>query len=552
MKTTKYIGLLLLTIMGVSCSDFLDETPLTSLDRESVYSNYDTAESVLVGCYSKMASAYTYTYLHTVESASAMAVSIKSTDEALSSLKVLSSNTNVANLYTGQYNVIGGVNDLIDGVSNSLSLSDTQKESLLGEAYFIRAMHYFNLVRLFGGVPLVVELIDMNTLHSPRATTDEVYDQIDKDLKLAFEYLPEEAPSTSRLSRYAAKALLAKSYVARAGKLAADDPTLSETYYQLAYEAALEVKNSSPYSLVADYTKLFGSQNNNNVESIVEIQYSIAAGGTRIIEHTALEGDPAMPNANSENTYGKLLPTKWAYSRIDDRDPRKLTIFRDSIYTNIFEDEDSSKRNVLLYPVTVKGSTVDGVSGSYTSGTSEYAAWTKYLDPDFTTTGGTNFVYLRYADLLLTLAEAANEVYQTDEALAALEEVRFRARDINGNGLEDEDEIYPVKITERDRDLLRDIITEERLTEFTGECDAFYTLRRRDRGYLEENISNHNILVKLRYDENEASASPSTIKYVYYYPISSVEIERAMLLPIPADEINRNSAMTSADQNPGY
>ncbi len=539
-------------LFGVSCSDFLVENPVTETLRDDVFADYSSAETVLIGCYSTMASAYNYTYLHTIESYSAMAVSIKSTDEALTSLNVLASNSNVSNLYTGQYNVIGTANDLIDGVSKSETISESDKNSLLGEGYFIRAMHYFNLVRLFGGVPIVTELVDQESVHVARATTDEVFDQIEADLKLAFELLPEQAPSAERLSRYAAKALLAKSYVARAGKLADSDATLSDTYYYLAYEAAKVVMEDGPYSLVSDYSKLFGAENNNNEESIVEIQYSITTGGARNIEHTTLEGDPSMPSANTENTYGKLLPTKWAYSRIDDRDPRKDIIFRDSMYTNIFEEEESSQRNVLLYPVSIKGSSVNGVSGYYKSGNSEYAAWRKYVDPGFTTTGGSNFVYFRYTDLILTFAEAANEISATAEALAALEMVRFRARDTNANGVQDEDEIYPEQITQTDKSLLRGLITAERLTELTGEADSFYTLRRRNTDDLEENIRQHNIMLKLREDENNSQSNPATIKYMYYYPTSSKDLERCMLFPIPADEINRNNGINSDDQNYGY
>jgi len=137
-----------------------------------------------------------------------------------------------------------------------------EKESLYGEVAFLRAYYYFNLVKIFGNVPLFTDrrlgIADSKTLkQAPKA---EVYAQIEKDLTSAIAVLPNTDPKTGRITKYAAQALLGKVYM-----------------YQNKFDAAATVLKSvidGPYSLVANYGSIFLQSGENGSESVFEIQYA--------------------------------------------------------------------------------------------------------------------------------------------------------------------------------------------------------------------------------------------------------------------------------------
>lgn len=519
-----------------SCNDFLEENPETKLSSENVYNDKNTANGVLAGAYAQLAgyNGYSYSYMHLLSTTSGLGVTIKANEVDMGIMELRPTNTRVSTIYQTMYQVIKATNDIIQGMENSGIEDADFKAHLEGEARFVRAVQYFNLVRMYGPVPLVVELpTDYADAQNPRASVEDVYTQIVQDLTLAFDLMAAPGEEVNgHPHKYAAKALLAKVYLTQAG----DDET--SPHWQSCYDAALDVYTNGGYNLVKPYNALFGSHNNNNAESIFEVQQAVAQGGSRLSEMTVLLGYTGMPHAVGSKSWAKCRPNKYMFDLFEEEDPRRDVTFIHSSYVN-FKDKN---KTYMVYP-TIKG-TDEAKGMKYKVGDSEYAAWKKYVDPDLVTYSNCNFVYLRFTDIVLTLAEAANELDKQTEAVGYLDQILDRARDINGNNSFEENEVMPLAVPEDiAKSDLRDRIMHERLLELTGECDEWFTLRRRGTRYLMKVIQGNNAIV------NALSKLP---KFVYAIDASEEHVRKNLLLPFPQDEINRNEKIAQEEQNYGY
>lgn len=532
----------------VSCGDFLEEKPSTQLESEGIYNSAGSANAALAGMYAKL-SDYNYVgfnYYHVVSTTSGVGVSIKANDVNLTSMSILPSNVNVTNMYIGMYEVVNVANDIVAGMEHSEIANVKERDRIHGEARFVRALTYFNLVRLFGKVSLITEPVtDYSEAQKPRAEVSEVYDQIVTDLKEAFRLMAEPGEQVPGFPhRYAAEALLSKVYLTMAGN---DE---SSKYWKEAYDTALDVYENGGYSLVRPYADLFGSPHKNNAESIFEVQYSSSVNSGRMTETTFPSGYPLMSNITTEGkSWGKTRPSQHMFGMFDADDPRRDASFAFGKYENIFET-NAKKKEVMLFPTSKKEGNKAGLA--YKQGDSEYPAWKKYYDPLMTASAtNANFVFMRYSDVLLILAESANELNLPDAA-KYLRMVLDRARDANGNGAMDSDEIYPLDLTPAetsDKVAFRERVMTERLREFTGECDEWYTVRRRGPEYLKKIMEQHNAFIDNWYASQNITTLP---KFVYRYDTSDQNVRKNMLMPFPADEINRNEAISQSDQNFGY
>lgn len=548
MNKFSYILLLVMGLFITSCDDFLKETPKTQLESDGIYNSKGSANAALAGMYAKL-SDYNYVgynYFHVVSTTSGLGVSIKANDVNLTSMKILTTDVNVTNMYSGMYEVVKVANDIVAGMANSTIADVQERNRIEGEARFVRALTYFNLVRLFGKVSLItVPVTNHAESQKPRAEVSEVYNQIIEDLTIAFEKMAEPGNQVEGFPhRYAAEALLAKVYLTMAGN---DEQS---AYWQKAYDAAHDVYENGGYQLVRPYANLFGSPHKNNIESIFEVQFASTVNAGRMTETTFPSGHQLMSNITTKGkSWGKTRPSQLAFNMFDDADPRREASFAHSSYTDIFAT-NSAKKIVMLYPTKKKNGTKAKMT--YSQGDSEYAAWAKYYDPLMTTSGtNANFVFMRYSDVLLILAEAANEL-GLPEAVGYLRMVLDRARDANGNGTIDEGEVYPLDVTAEElssKELMRKRIISERLKEFTGECDEWYTVRRRGTESLKAVMEAHNDAIDTWYASQSITTLP---KFVYKYEITDQSVKRNMLLPFPSDEINRNEAIGQDDQNEGY
>lgn len=551
MKVFKYILCSLFVCSLTSCNNFLEETPETALGKSGIYNSESSAKAALAGCYASMAdyNGYSYSYYHTLEGTSGLGVSLKSNDVNLTSMDILSTDINVSNTYGALYNTIKSANDIIDGMKQSTISNVLEKNRISGEAYFIRAISYFNLVRLFGKVSLIIQPVtSYDEAQQPRADVSKVYELIINDLDSAFIKLPMPVDKlVGHPHKYAAEALLAKVYLTLAGN------DVSSEYWQKCYDVAKDVYDNGGYSLVRPYGALFGSANKNNAESIFEIQFSSSVeGGCRLTETTFPVGHEIMSNVVSMgNSWGKSRPSKLAFDMFDSDDPRREASFVYGQYINKFEA--GNKKNILLYPT--KKVAAAKVKLVYKIGDSEYPAWKKYADPMMTASASScNFVYMRYADLLLILAEASNEIGKSDDATTYLNMVLDRARDANGDGqISVATEKYPLAVSDaekKDKSAFRERVLTERLKELTGECDAWYTIRRRGEYYLKSIMQKNNQQIQNWFTSQKINAS--SVKFVYLYTITDENVKKNMLLPFPENEIMRNGEISQEEQNYGY
>lgn len=347
-----------------------------------------------------------------------------------------------ATLYEG----IKRTNVVIEKVP-SIEMDATLRSRYIGEASFLRALYYFDLVRAWGGVPIVTTLSPPLVLG--RSSKEDVYALIESDLIYAIDNLYEKrdlpVAEYGRATKGSARALLAKVYLFQ------NDFINAEKY-------AMDVINSSAannYKLERTYTDANGILGEQGTESIFEIG---AVGA---------ESEPGDGYGNVQGVRG--TPNRgWGFNRpsIDLR--------------NSFEEGDPRMKGTIidlgdvLDGVTIVGDgptkdiTLDDQGNTIEIECYNRKVWTP--GNDVPSAFGCNRRLLRYADVLLMAAEALNENNKPTEALIFLNEVRERAREGNTDILPD--------ITETNKDALRDLIMTERRHELAMEGHRFWDLVR--------------------------------------------------------------------------
>ena len=514
MKNSIKIVSLTLLFFFVSCEDYLTEEPLTDFFTEQIFENESSVEAAVVGMYVQYGG-FEYHgsgYLNLLLPHSGKFWSNQNANIDATSLNCTPSNINLNQLWGGIYKTINTANIIIDNLDKpGVTLSN--KDIALGQAYLIRGMSYFDLVRLWGGVPIKTKPATTDNLNAPRNSKADVYSLIIDDLNKAKNLLPEPGVyDISRPARYVANTILAKVYMQLAGE-DGGDPAL----WQDAYDEAVQVIGN--YALVPTYQELFSISNENSSESMFEIQYT-TTGGSRTSDAIRLFN----PNGifQNLNTFGRLRPNKEVFDQHVNQytleDPRIDVSYYYNSYERFRNNGTTSNQNI--YPLT-------------TNGNNGYTCVKKYTDPSYNgTTTNRNIFKLRYADVLLMMAEIENELNGPGNAYQYVNQVLARARTKPDGTFATQ----PADWSGLSQDEFRTRILRERQYELLGEGHAWFDTRRRGYQYfLEEVVQNHN-------------SQPNFGNRDYIYPISV----KNMLLPIPSDEINSNQLISEADQNPGY
>ena len=301
----------------------------------------------------------------------------------------------------------------------AIDMNANTKAAILGEAKFIRAWNYYNLVTMFGDVPLADHVLAPSEYNMPRTPKEQVWDFIEKDLKEAADVLPlrSEYPITElgRITKGSAQALLAKAYLWR-------------NKWSEAKTTTEEIIASNEYQLVENYASIFTTEGENNSESVFEIQYMNASGGNWG-KNNANEGSftNVFTRARGQfSGYGFNIPTQ---DFVDEffkegfEDPRlQSTVFR--------VGDDMGDRGKFTIDAT-GGYPNLYYSKKYFSNKSEDAP---FGDPN--PNGGSNDRVIRYSDVLLMHAEAAYRTGEEASAKTSLNKVRDRIKipGINANG----------------------------------------------------------------------------------------------------------------------
>ncbi len=347
----------------------------------------------------------------------------------------------ILNFWTGQYQSINLANQVLDNVP-PIGMDENLKERYLAEAKFVRALAYFRLVRAFGGVPLRLHVpADASQYNLPRATREETYAAIEQDLTEAAAVLP---PTYSGID------------VGRATKGAALALHAKVSMYQGKWQQVLDLTNqvmTLGYSLFPSFEVLFRVENENNSESIFEIQAAVIPGnpGASNSQYSQVQGVRGSVGGG----WGFNVPTPDLVAAFEAGDPR-----RDA--TIIFRGETTPQGDAI--PAT--GDNPMYNQKSYVPFSTHVAGYTEGAEQ--------NIRWLRYADVLLMNAEANNELGNGPAALESLEMVRARARG-------GDDTILP-EVTTTDPAELRQAIWHERRVELALEFDRYFDVIRQGRG----------------------------------------------------------------------
>lgn len=325
-----------------------------------------------------------------------------------------------------------------------ITMDPTLQNRYIGEAKFLRALYYFDLVRAWGGVPLAVDLTPSFTL--PRSSKDEVYTQIINDLLFAIDNLPEKSDlppvDLGRADKGAARGILAKVYLFKG-----DFPN-AEKY-------ALDVINSQKYGLEPVFTDANGVNGNHGIESVFEVG-AVSAESDAGNQYANVQGVRGTPNRG----WGFNRPSINLRRSFERGDPRVKGTIIDlgDVIDGILIKGDSQTPLVTL---DAQGDTLETQCYSR-------KVWTPGVD--VASQFGHHRRLLRYADVLLMAAEALNENNKPAEALLYLNKVRARARQGNPAILLD--------ITVTGKDALRALILTERRHELAMEGHRFWDLVR--------------------------------------------------------------------------
>jgi len=351
---------------------------------------------------------------------------------------VTSTHGTLLDFWTGQYQNINLCNQVLDNIPN-ISMDESLRNRYLAEAKFVRAYSYFRLVRAYGNVVLRLHVPKDNSEYNlPQSDKATVYAQIEKDLNEAAAVLPQSygAADLGRATKGAAIGLHAK-----------------VAMYQNKWADVLSLTNqvmTMGYDLFPDFEKGFRTQNENNIESLFEVQAELVPGNpdASTSQYSQVQGVAGIMG------WGFNTPSEVLANAFEAGDPR-----RDA--TILFKGETTPQGD--LVPTTVPNERYNQKS---------YVPFAMRVS-GFNEGAQQNFRVLRFSDVLLMNAEAANELGNPSQALTSLNRVRARARGGNNN-------ILP-NVTTTDKDALRQAIWKERQVELAMENDRYFDVIRQGR-----------------------------------------------------------------------
>lgn len=493
-----FFKLILLSTVLFSCQKFLNDAPKSSLTSGNAYNSASDIENALAGCYNIFYTDY-YQWENVLlgDNRSDNAYPGGGGEETFvveDQFTVPPSNSHDYTMWWGQpYQGIARCNILlekINGVSDpELDINDRRKQ-IIGEASFLRAFNYYQLVKLFGGVPLELQSnsADPAVTRKPRASETEVYDQIVKDLQIALDNLPDSFGEASidkvRATKGAANALMAKIWAQRSDR---------DYNKVLAYCNAV-LESPAGYALNPSYSELFDGSNYLNSEAILLIPF--------IAGSSAANWGVELFIAPEDGWQKYCVPSKdlvAAYTNEGDTSRMKSNII---FYKNLsWADENWSPC----------GQPTDSVPFNY-----------KQKHPDGWASGD-NYYLLRLGDILTLKAEAQNELNDLSGAKTTLNLIRSRV------GLPD--------VVAADKDAMKLKILHERRLELAFEAQRWDDLVRAGVATTVMTALNE---YKYTCDNGEPSAP---IKITYNCD------QDHWLMPIPQSERDANPNLT---QNPGY
>ncbi|WP_143307235.1 RagB/SusD family nutrient uptake outer membrane protein [Chitinophaga vietnamensis] len=412
MKTTiiKY-GLLVLTtgtLCLTGCRKFLDESDPSNYTEDTYFTKPEHARSSVNAIYASLrdpmsgdfnGAPWTMTEFATGQAATDLGQAVNS--YYIKDLHNTADNAYGENYWRNYYKGISNANLSIAKIPK-INMDQAEMKKLLGEAHFLRAWYYFNLVQMFGNIPLVTDPIDLKSdqLRPKQAPPEDVYKLIVDDLTAAESSGLPWTDAGGRVSLGAVKSLLAKVYLTMAGyPLKKGNP-----YFDLAAKKAAEVIDSKQFKLFDSYYSLHDPAKKNVEENIFMIQYK-----TQVIPGTWQS--LIIPYNKGISAYS--AETGGIYATADfvkSYDPADLRAKEGQFFFTKFSSRSDRTQTVQL-------------GGYFLYKLFDVTAQTTTANSDL------NWSLLRYADVLLVYAEAANEVGGPGaKAYDAVNQIRTRAQ----------------------------------------------------------------------------------------------------------------------------
>jgi starch-binding outer membrane protein, SusD/RagB family len=454
-KITYILSMVSLIALAPACEKFVDYKPKEDfqITADDYLKTADDYQKMVVGTYSPLQWIWANTVIGDVASDNSVSGGENATDQLgfqqIDDNLIIANNSYLTEAWKACYEGINRANYLQE---NKAKIDFTGKDALYGEVYFLRAFYYFELVKMFGDVPLFVDkrLTVAESSTFQRAPKADVYKQIELDLNNAIAVLPITNVQKGRITKYAAQALLGKALL----------------YQNKFTEAAAMLENvvNGPFSLVTNYGDIFLQNGENGPESVFEIQYSNSSPFYDWSNPGRGQGNLAVQvcgirNLTGNSPYGQgwstNLPTANLAAAFTAGDKRKAVTVLD-----IEAYKTANPSYGITYLVAPYKNT-----GLYNQ---------KYLPRKGETSGQVelnylnNFRTIRFADVLLMAAEANNRATAPNDAKAVsyLNRVRQRAFGDNAHDVIASGEA------------LKTAIWNERRVELAMEGDRFFDLVR--------------------------------------------------------------------------
>jgi hypothetical protein len=503
MKRNTYIKFSLLVLFFssiLSCTD-LKQEPIGLLTPNAAFTSVQDVEKAVFGCYSALANEDLWGRQYTQQLMlrdDMCDIGERNTFQSridFNDMSLQNNNECIWDFWRQMYKVISDANLAIFGGEN-LAAAPEDINPIIAEAKFNKAFMYYHLVRCFGGLPYIDAFITdpQSVATLKKMPENEVYDHIIADLEYAKQWLPNKRDPDvrSRATKGTAAAYLASVYL-----------TLGQ--YQKAYnEAKYVIDNKAlfDYSLMPDFKQVFdGTTADGLKEDLFAIDFMFNFGS----EPENVDFIPAFTGVRNATPMGWsiVVPSNLVYSTWDSRDYRKVVSFDttaliNNVIVHFSQFPTVQRAHIAKYARNGGGTTVPG-------------------DSDH------NYADMRYAEVLLTAAEALNEISgPTTEAQGYVNEVRKRARNWAGT-MTDFPADVDAGISKED---FRKLVLDERRLELAFECKRWFDIKRRQLG-------------------DEVFKGPNSLE-----PHPNFDASRDYLFPLPQFDLQNYPSF--GPQNPGY
>lgn len=550
-NVTRALLVIAIGCMTSSCFGLLDEEPYTSYDADKYFVSLSNLDMGVLGVYESLSDQNTYGKNWMIFNTNTDELQISQGDPSsnqeratMTYFKILPTDNSIENAWTLYYQGIDRANLILKRGGEVPTKSDAEvaiKARYIAEARFLRGLYYFDLVRLYGPVPLKTKVSEYDdNFNIPRSSTDAIYDQIIADMSEAINDLPyydQVGRISSRITKGAALGILARVYLFRGGYSLNQDGEMVRAdnyrYYYRKAEECIALIDKDKHKLNPNFQNLFENYSKyiaEPQESMFEVEFFNPSGSK---PHSGLWGTYCGVEVHQNSKFGRansfIKTNKVFFNTFEDGDLRRdVSICRFKIDVNNLEAIISEKNNNTWTPGKWRRTWMSGTVKDLNN-------------------SDVNFCLIRYADVLLMNAEIKNELYggPDDEAFECVNMVRRRAF---GRPINTPSDIDLDKSEYGDKDKFFEYIYAERSRELCFELTRRLDLIRWNR--LDGAIKKYKVdFEKWRIDWNAANPS-NQLTTKLYYAADYFTVGKHELFPIPDRERRETGYVIS--QNNGY